>query len=267
MTHREIKKQVTYSRKILERKMGMSMPLVGYVAARQHNDEREKPTWNRKRLAEVDMFMGAMRIAYLQGWAKGLIPVGEAEAYKRKGLLIHEKNLEHRIFYESDLINRPKMKEMIDFIMHEPYGGTICVVDKADLFDAETGQYTIIQCKTAQILHDIPIIECGFVNDIGSVNSRLAHGYGDKDVIQKILVNALNLREAHTRRLGAQAFKERLCEMRKADLSDDKKYHAMSEADKSDLLCPDCVEKLTRHQNARKAPLERDLATRTRVVG
>ena len=246
--------------------MGMFLPMVGYVAARRHNGEKGKPTWNRKRIAEVDRFMGAMRIAYLQGWGEGLAPVGESEAYKNKGLLIHEKNLEHRMFYDSDLVERPAMKKMVDYIMSEPQGGTICVVDKADLFDAEQEQYTITQCKTVKVLHNIPIIECGFFSDSKSASSILAHGYGNKEVIRRILTNALSLRDAHTRRLGAKGFKDRLCEMGKADLSDDQKYRAMSEAYGNGALCPDCVEKLITYQNARNLRPEHYPAKRAGVV-
>ena len=243
--------------------MGLFLPMVGYVAARNHNDDKEKKAWNRKRIAAVDMFVGAMRIAYLEGWGGALSPLMERESSTKESFSIHEKSFEHRIFFERDLINRPKMKEMMDFIMSEPRGGTICVLDKVDLFNNQTDKYTITQCKIVQLMLNSPVLECGFTNNRGSLNGKLARGYRNSQVIYDIVVSALSLREGHTRRLGAVDFKKRLCDMRDADPSG----RAMSEAYDTGALCPDCMGKVTAYRNARNPPLEHPPATRDRGIG
>ena len=79
-------------------------------------------------------------------------------------------------------------------------------------------------------------------------------GYKNSQVMQKIVASALQLRDAHVRRLGAGEFKKRLCDMDKADLLDPAAYRAMSEAYDAGILCPDCETKWTLHQNVINPP-------------
>ena len=229
--------------------MGIFLPMVGYVAARKHNEDDGRE-WNRKRIAEVDRFVGAMRIAYREGWGEALAPLTE---HTRNGaeeiFKIHEKTYEHKIFFDNDLINRPQMKEMINFLMSNPRGGTICVVDKNDLIDNNAEQYTITQCKTVQLMLSIPVLECGFAKNNGSWSNKLARNYGNSQIIQDIVMSALSMRDAHTRRMGAHEFQKRLCDMKTANLSDASAYRAMREAHDAGTLCPDCVTKWASHQN------------------
>ncbi len=83
----------------------------------------------------------------------------------------------------------------------------------------------------------------------GSLIRKLMGGYSKSQVMQEIVMSTLQLRDAHTRRLGAGEFKKRLCDMDKADLLDPAVYRAMSEAYDAGILCPDCEEKWVSHQN------------------
>jgi hypothetical protein len=232
-----------------KRKMGLFLPIVGYVAARNHNPGGQESEWDKKRRAAVEMFVGGIRMAYLEGWGDILSPLTKRISVKETNVLVHQKTYEHRIFVDTDLKNRPQMKEMIDFIMSEPEGGTICVIDKKDLFDAIEGQYNPTQCRTIKLLPQIPVLECGTKEMPGSLMKKLMGGYGNSQVIREIVTSALYLRDAHTRRLGASEFKKRLCDMDKADLRDPTAYRAMSEAYEAGILCPKCEEKWVSHQN------------------
>jgi hypothetical protein len=232
-----------------KRKMGLFLPIVGYVAARNHNPGGQESEWDKKRRATVEMFVGGMRIAYLEGWGDILSPLTKRIPEEENNVLVHQKTYEHRIFVDTDLKNRPKMKEMIDFLMSEPKGGAICVIDKKDLLDAIEGQYNTTQCRTIKLLLQIPVLECGTQEMPGSLIRKLMGGYSKSQVMQEIVMSTLQLRDAHTRRLGAGEFKKRLCDMDKADLLDPAVYRAMSEAYDAGILCPDCEEKWVSHQN------------------
>ena len=236
--------------------MGLFLPIVGYVAARNHSPDGQESEWDQKRRATVDMFVGGMRIAYLEGWGNILSPLTKRIPEEEDNLLeyqktylVHPKTYEHRIFFDNDLKNRPQMKEMVDFLMSEPKGGTICVIDKKDLLDAIEGQYNPTQCRTIKLLLQIPVLECGTQEMPGSLIRKLMGGYSKSQVMQEIVMSTLQLRDAHTRRLGAGEFKKRLCDMDKADLLDPAAYRAMSEAYDAGILCPDCEEKWVSHQN------------------
>jgi hypothetical protein len=237
-----------------KRKMGLFLPIVGYVAARNHNPGGQESEWDKKRRATVEMFVGGMRIAYLEGWGDILSPLTKRIPEEENNVLVHQKTYEHRIFVDTDLKNRPKMKEMIDFLMSEPKGGAICVIDKKDLLDAIEGQYNTTQCRTIKLLLQIPVLECGTQEMPGSLIRKLMGGYSKSQVMQEIVMSTLQLRDAHTRRLGAGEFKKRLCDMDKADLLDPAVYRAMSEAYDAGILCPDCETKWTLHQNVINPP-------------
>ena len=234
--------------------MGLFLPIVGYVAARNHNPGGQESEWDKKRRATVEMFVGGMRIAYLEGWGDILSPLIKRIPEEENNVLVHQKTYEHRIFVDTDLKNRPKMKEMIDFLMSEPKGGTICVIDKKDLLDAIEGQYNPTQCRTIKLLLQIPVLECGTQEMPGSLIRKLMGGYSKSQVMQEIVMSTLQLRDAHVRRLGAGEFKKRLCDMDKADLLDPAIYRAMSEAYDAGILCPDCETKWTLHQNVINPP-------------
>ena len=188
-------------------------------------------------------------MAYLEGWGDILSPLTKRISVKETNVLVHQKTYEHRIFVDTDLKNRPKMKEMIDFIMSEPEGGTICVIDKKDLLDAIEGQYNSTQCRTIKLLSQIPVLECGTKEMPGSLTKKLMGGYGNSQVIREIATSALYLRDAHTRRLGASEFKKRLCDMENADLLDPTVYRAMGDAYEAGILCPKCEKTWVSHQN------------------
>jgi hypothetical protein len=237
-----------------KRKMGLFLPIVGYVAARNHSRDGQESEWDKKRRATVEMFVGGMRVAYLQGWGNILSPLTKRIPEEENNVLVHPKTYEHRIFVDTDLKNRPKMKEMIDFLMSEPEGGAICVIDKKDLLDAIEGQYNPTQCRTIKLLLQIPVLECGTQEMPGSLIRKLMGGYSKSQVMQEIVMSTLQLRDAHVRRLGAGEFKKRLCDMDKADLLDPAVYRAMSEAYDAGILCPDCETKWTLHQNVINPP-------------
>ena len=237
-----------------KRKMGLFLPIVGYVAARNHNPGGQESEWDKKRRATVEMFVGGMRIAYLEGWGNILSPLTKRIPEEENNVLVHPKTYEHRIFFDTDLKNRPKMKEMIDFLMSKPEGGAICVIDKKDLLDAIEGQYNTTQCRTIKLLLQIPVLECGTQEMPGSLIRKLMGGYSKSQVMQEIVMSTLQLRDAHVRRLGAGEFKKRLCDMDKADLLDPAVYRAMSEAYDAGILCPDCEEKWVSHQNVINPP-------------
>ena len=234
--------------------MGLFLPIVGYVAARNHSPDGQESEWDKKRRATVEMFVGGMRVAYLQGWGNILSPLTKRIPEEENNVLVHQKTYEHRIFVDTDLKNRPKMKEMIDFLMSEPEGGAICVIDKKDLLDAIEGQYNTTQCKTIKLLLQIPVLECGTQEMPGGLIRKLMGGYSKSQVMQEIVMSTLQLRDAHVRRLGAGEFKKRLCDMDKADLLDPAVYRAMSEAYDAGILCPDCETKWTLHQNVINPP-------------
>ena len=234
--------------------MGLFLPIVGYVAARNHNPGGPENAWDKKRRAAVEIFVGGMRVAYLQGWGNILSPLMKRMSLEETNELVHPKTYEHRIFFDNDLKNRPQMKEMIDFLMSKPEGGAICVIDKKDLLDAIEGQYNTTQCRTIKLLLQIPVLECGTEENTGSLIGNLMGGYKNSQVMQKIVASALQLRDAHVRRLGAGEFKKRLCDMDKADLLDPAVYRAMSEAYDAGILCPDCETKWTLHQNVINPP-------------
>ena len=232
-----------------KRKMGLFLPIVGYVAARNHNPGGPENAWDKKRRATVDMFVGGMRVAYLQGWGNILSPLMKRMSLEETNELVHPKTYEHRIFFDNDLKNRPQMKEMIDFLMSEPEGGAICVIDKKDLLDAIEGQYNLTQCRTIKLLLQIPVLECGVEENTGGLVGKLMGGYKNSQVMQEIVTSALQLRDAHVRRLAASEFKKRLCDMENADLLDPTVYRAMGDAYEAGILCPNCEKTWVSHQN------------------
>ncbi len=229
--------------------MGLFLPIVGYVAARKHNPDGEETEWDKKRRATVEMFVGQLRIAYLDGWGDVFAPLSKKRTGSQEQFLVHPKSYEHKIFYDHDLKKRPAMKEMMGFLTSDPAGGVICVVDKGDLIGAVDGQYSITQCKTVKLMLNIPVLQCGPREKRESPITKLMGGYGNRQIIQDIAMSALNLRDAHTRRLGAHEFKNRFCDMEDAHLLDPSAYRAMGEAYDAGTLCPDCVTKWTAHQN------------------
>jgi hypothetical protein len=232
----------------VKKQMGLFLPIVGYLAARKHNPGGEETEWDRKRRAELEMFVGGLRIAYLEGWGNVFAPLSKKTENKEQ-FMVHPKSYEHRIFFDNDLENRPGMRDMMEFLTADPAGGVICVVDHEDLTDASVGQYNTIQCKTVKSMLNIPVIECGSSRERSSLINQLMGGRGKSQVVQTIAMSALNLRDGHTRRLGARDFKERFCDMQTADLSEASAYRAMREAHDAGTLCPDCVTKWTSHQN------------------
>ena len=235
-------------------KMGISLPIVGYVTVSSHSNEKQKGKLDKKRVEEIEMVVNKISTAGLRGWGAGklhaLIEEIPGEQYNYK---IHRKCFNNKIFIEHDLKKRPQMKKMINFIMSDPIAGIICVLDKEELLDAVYGQYNITQCRTIKLLLQVPIFECGEHAEIGKLIKQLEKNENDKQFMEglasKIVDSALYLRDAHRRRLAASEFKKRLCDMDKADLRDPTAYRAMSEAYEAGILCPKCEEKWVSHQN------------------
>ena len=73
--------------------------------------------------------------------------------------------------------------------------------------------------------------------------------YKNSQVMQEIVTSALQLRDAHVRRLAASEFKKRLCDMENADLLDPTVYRAMGDAYEAGILCPKCEKTWVSHQN------------------
>lgn len=207
--------------------MGIGLPVVGYVAATEHgSNAASKPNMNKR--AEVDTFIGLVRIAFQDGWADGLMPSGVDFSNSDGVMRIPEKNFEHRIYFDTDLENRPQLLAAIDFLKSDPSGGSLCVISIDDIKVPKGPEIdpigtkpakgksrrarSVAQCYAIHQLALIPIIECGRRKDATSLVSKFARipSYSEdplarSKVVNQLLEGSLRANAANTKRLEADA--------------------------------------------------------------
>lgn len=207
--------------------MGIGLPVVGYVAATAHgSNAASKPNMNKR--AEVDTFIGLVRIAFLDGWADGLMPSGIDFRNSDGVVRIPEKNFEHRIYFDTDLEKRPQLLAAINFLKSDPSGGSLCVISIDDIkvptgpeidiasMKRATGESrrtrSVAQCYVIHELALIPIIECGRRRDATSLVSKFAciPSYSQdlparSEVVNKLLEGSLRANAANAKRLETDA--------------------------------------------------------------
>lgn len=197
--------------------MGISLPAVGYVPATREGSDPDS-AWNSKKFSTVDIFVGALRNSYFQGWSDNLYPCGLA-ATVGDGLPIDPKNLQHRVFYEGDLTNRPELLNLFKFIFSGPSGGFICVRDEQDiqnLFSSSRGTPLSPElCGALHHLSYIPVVVCGNPNERHSNYQKLLSSHGNKKVVRDIVLSAVSWRNRNEKRINTFSYEERLCRFSK----------------------------------------------------
>lgn len=193
--------------------MGLSLPAVGYVPATQEGGSRDG-AWNAKKYSTVDIFVGALRNSFFQGWSEGLYPCG-LSATVGSGLKIDSKNLQHQVFYEEDLTGRPELLKLFKFISSDPAGGFICVRDESDikkLFSVPNGsQLTPELCGALHHLSNIPVVICGNPNDPNSHWQKIQKNPRNKMVFRDIVLSAVSWRNRNEKRIDLFNHDQRLC--------------------------------------------------------
>lgn len=193
--------------------MGLSLPAVGYVPATRE-DSSPEGAWNSKKFSTVDIFVGALRNSFFQGWTDNLYLCRLSETIG-SGLPIDQKNLQHRVFYEDDLTNRPELLKLFKFIFSDPSGGFICVRDEDDiknLFSSPgAGSLTPELCGALHHLSNIPVVVCGNPKDKHSPYNRLLASPGNKKVVRDIVMSAVSWNGRNEKRKNTFNRTERLC--------------------------------------------------------
>lgn len=193
--------------------MGLSLPAVGYVPATREGSSPDS-AWNSKKFSTVDIFVGALRNSFFQGWSDNLYPCG-LSATVGSGLPINPKNLQHRVFYEEDLTNRPELLNLFKFIFSDPIGGFVCVRDEGDiqsLFSSPTGTpLTPELCGALHHLSNVPVVVCGSPNDPNSHYQKILKNPGNKKVVRDIALSAVSWRNRNEKRKDSFSHDERLC--------------------------------------------------------
>ena len=225
--------------------MGLSLPVVGYVPATREGSDPDG-AWNSKKFSTVDIFVGAIRNSFFEGWSDNLYPCG-LSATVGLGLPIDPKNLQHRVFYEEDLTNRPELLELFKFIFSHPKGGFICVRDEQDiqrLFSSPGGdRLTPELCGALHHLSQIPVVVCGKEDDPRSLCGKLLRSRGNSKVIRDISLSAVSWRDRNEKRKSIFDKDDRLCRFSNL-LSippDERPY--VDKLARDDILCEMCLRK------------------------
>lgn len=243
--------------------MGIGLPMVGYVAATSHGtDLASKP--NQNKLAEVDTFVGLVRIAFLDGWSDALLPSGMRFTSDSQSPNIPQKNFEHKIFFESDLEKRPELNNAIEFLKSDPAGGCLCVISIDDItkptgYDIQVPSpngremiqqrvRSIEQCFAIRELEFVPILECGRRSDHNSLVNKFAHAPRKSNnpnvrsnIIRELIMGALATNSAHTKRL--EHSKQSCILGRRDQLSELEKEDYLRNIDLN-LACKRCIEEM-----------------------
>lgn len=225
--------------------MGLSLPAVGYVPATREGSSPES-AWNSKKFSTVDIFVGALRNSYYQGWTDNLYPCG-LSATIGSGLPIDPKNLQHRVFYEDDLTNRPEILNLFKFIFSDPAGGFICVRDEDDiknLFSSSgVGRLTSELCGALHHLSNIPVVVCGNPEDRLSSYNRLLASPGKKKVVQGIVMSAVSWNGRNEKRKDTFSRAGRLCKFSNMVSAPAAERSYLDRLAKDKILCEMCLVK------------------------
>lgn len=225
--------------------MGLSLPAVGYVPATREGSDPDG-AWNSKKFSTVDIFVGALRNSFFQGWSDYLYPCG-LSATVGSGLPIDPKNLQHRVFYEEDFTNRPELLELFKFIFSDPRGGFICVRDEKDiqnLFSSPSGaSLTPELCGALHHLSHIPVVVCGSRDDRHSHYQKLLNARGNSKVVRDIALSAVSWRGRNEKRKSIFNHDERLCRLSNLlSISPDERPY-VDQLARDNILCERCLMK------------------------
>lgn len=222
--------------------MALLMPAVGYVPATREGADPASG-WNSKKFSTVDLFVGALRTSFLEGWSEHLAPCG-LERSDNSEYSIDRKNLEHIVRYEDDFENRPELLNLIKFIRSEPGGGFICVRDEQDITNifsfGQGAQLSPELCSALQVLLEIPVVVCGRPDNRNSLYNRLLSSRGDSRVVRDIVQNAISWWPRNDKRISTFRRTGRLCRFsEKLSVSaEDQDY--IDTLFQSGLLCGGC---------------------------
>lgn len=242
--------------------LGIGLPFVGYVAATSHGANAAAKA-NKNKRAEVDTFIGMVRIAFLDGWADSIVPSGFKYSSTGEGQEIAAKNFSHKIFLDTDLERRPELLKAIEFLKSDPEGGTLCIISDDDIkkatgmeienFDGKEAYATrrmrsAAQCYAIRELEHIPIVECGRRKDSRSVVSRFARipmsassEEEKSQMVEKLINEALRAWSANLKRL--ENAHESCILSRVGDMVPDQRQEVLQDVD-TGLACEKCASKL-----------------------
>lgn len=204
------------------------------------------------------------RRAYQEGWFGSIfpsrfngIPMGHESS-------IPEKNFELRLFFDTNLVERPELLKAIEFLKSEPKGGSLCVISIADIatptgpeigfFDQRKKRLTsrqmrsAAQCFAIRELADTPILECGRSNEAKSIVSEFARissgstSLGRKSEAVQVLINkALDANAANGKRLENGSESCLLASL--GGMPSDERHDFLNDIDMG-LACKACASKL-----------------------